>query len=155
MEVTSKFSKLYMIQLYIGYFGGLAIIITLLFFSKLNISNPLFWLTFPLIAFYTYAILDLTAKKSLITKLTVSEKGIEIEYLNSKEKDFIKFNQISNVKVKNQRLRISRNPINDGYFETSLLLDDKSVIIISENQFDNYNDIMKIIHLNLKKLHVA
>lgn len=155
MKVISRFSKLYAIQLCIGYVGGLTVIILLSYFSELNFENPLFWLACMVTALYTHTVIDLLTPKSLITEIAINEIGLGIKYQNSKEQTIIGFDKIDKIRVRRLRLRISRNPINDGYFETLIILKDKSIIVISESQFDNYDEIMKAIQANYKSAHEA
>lgn len=78
-----------------------------------------------------------------IYKIEVLENGIEKKSILSIKTELIPFIEIEDITI--EKLRVSSlkgNPINDGYSFSTINLKKGKEIIISPDQFENYNEIM-------------
>lgn len=149
MQIESKFRKLFWVRIGIGF---LTLIITLYIclnsisqYSSL-LKNPIFLVSIIFISFLLYVSLDLFE----IFKLIITDKGIEKILLISKRKQFIPFKDIIGIKKHKIRMRTKSGNLTDGYSVSILQLVNGKTLIISPDNFENYNDIMLVIKNNLE-----
>ena len=149
MQIESKFRKLFWVRIAIGFLVLVATsylcLISISKYSQL-IRNPVFIGTFIFISFLIYASLDLFK----IFKLIVTDQGIEKILLISGKKQFIPFTSIIGIKKEKIRMRTKSGALTDGYTVSIVKLENNKTLVISPDNFDNYNDIMLAIKNNLE-----
>ena len=89
-----------------------------------------------------------------VFKIIVSEKGIIKTSFISNEKEFIPFSSIANIQLTrvNGYSTSDAGQITTGYFESLITLKNNKKLIISPDYFENYQEIIKAIKMNMEKL---
>ena len=86
-----------------------------------------------------------------INKVIVDNQGIEI--FNYKSSTRIQYSEIETIEVRKHRTYVNRIPITNGYFYSELRLKTNKNILISPDKFENYQEIMELIRINITKLN--
>ncbi len=150
MLIKSNFRKLFCVKLVIGIF----LFLILLIFSLNTIFNdfdkskiPILCLALTLLSFLTYASFDMFKLFSLV----ITENGIEKTSLITRRKQIIPFKIISNIKQQKVRYRNTRGiNISDGHSISILKFENGKSLIISPDNFENYQKIMSVINKKLE-----
>jgi len=98
------------------------------------------------LAFLIYIAIDLLK----IFSLEITEKGIEKKSLVFKTKRHIPFTSILSIGKQKIRSRNTRGYISDGFTVSVLKLKNGENLIISPDSFENYQEIIEAIELNLQ-----
>ncbi|MGE6355140.1 hypothetical protein ACQKCJ_14830 [Flavobacterium sp. NPDC079362] len=145
MQINSEFRKALGRRII---FGCLLFIITLIYIlyaflgNKESPINPLTVIVFMVFAFLIYASPDLFK----ICKLTITETGIEKTMAITGQKKFIPFETIYMIKKGKIKLQNRGGAaISDGFYFSTLILDNKENIIISPDHYENYKEIIMTI----------
>lgn len=149
MSVTSKFRTLYFAKYIFVYSIVFAIIIVLLFLvftdKEFTFLLPVALIVLAILISYSIGFLNLS-------RITLSEEGIVNEALFRKKKTFISYIQIEKISSERIRSRVKGGGyINDGYTEARLNLKDGKVLIISQDCYENYADLIAALFQYHKK----
>ncbi|GAA6765181.1 hypothetical protein AAFH68_11160 [Flavobacterium sp. CGRL1] len=147
MYIASEFRKILGIRIIMGLF---LFVITLSYvvyngFSTSEI-NPLTVMAYMVLFFLVYCFPDLFK----IFKLTITEEGIEKTMVITGAKQFIPFDNIQYIKKGKVKLRNKTGDISDGYYFTTLMLENKKSLVISPDHFENYKILITNIEDNFK-----
>lgn len=148
MQIESKFRKLFWVRIVIGFLAFMAVLYLCLIFILKDLKilkNPIFIGALIFLSFLIYVAIDLFK----IFKLIITEEGIEKCFLISKRKEYIVFKDIISIKKERSRMRTKSGELTDGYTVSILQLVNKKILVISPDNFENYNDIMLAIKSNL------
>ena len=153
MQLKSKFRKLFWVRIVIGFLAFL-IVLFYIILSLLNnvlevtllFKNPFLLAAFIFLAFLAYVALDLLK----IFRLTITETGIEKTLIISGRKEDIFFTSITGLKKERIRMKTKSGNLTDGYSISILKLENNKSLIISPDNFENYNDIMLAIRDKLE-----
>lgn len=147
--IESKFRKLFWVKIAIGF----VVFIAVLYYCLNSISeysqlskNPVFIVSAVFLLLFLCAALDDLFK---VCKLIVTDKGIEKILLISGRKQYIPFADIIDIKKRKIIAQGKAGPLTDGYSLSILQLVNDKTLIISPDNFENYNDIMLAIKSNL------
>ena len=142
MQIKSEFRKA--LGRRIG-FGCVLFVITLLFVSYTFLSssqvsiNPLLVMACMILLFLIYVSPDVFK----ISKLTITENGIEKMNVVTGHKQFIPFETIHYIKKGKIKMRNRGGAdISDGFHFSTIVLENKKSFIISPDHFENYKDVM-------------
>ncbi|RZK06778.1 MAG: hypothetical protein EOO46_15050 [Flavobacterium sp.] len=152
MKVYSKLRKEFMIKQILGFGLGI-IVIPLCFYNSFydggfDYQNSLFQVGCILSIIFIVFAVSLLLPKSLIKEIVVFENGIEISFFSKNQSQFIKYDEISNIYVARIRQQVKSGYITDGYLVSNLQLKSGEEILISHDEFENYNEIMSAINSN-------
>ena len=147
-KIESKFRKLFWVKIAIGF----VVFIAVLYFSLNSISeysqlikNPVFIVSAVFLLLLFCAALDLFK----VCKLIVTDKGIEKILLISGRKRYIPFTDIIGIKKRKITAQGKAGQLTNGYILSILQLVNDKTLIISPDNFENYNEIMLAIKSNL------
>ena len=148
--IKSNFRKLFCIRLAIGIF----LFLILLVFSLNTIFNDfdkskilILFLALTLLSFLIYVSFDLFNLFSLV----ITENGIEKTSIITRRKQIIPFKIISNIQQQKVRYRNTRGVnISDGHSISILKFENGKSLIISPDNFENYQEIMSAINGKLE-----
>lgn len=152
MQIESKFRKLFWVRIGIGFLVLIAIFYMCLNFilkSSQTLKNPFFIVGLVFISFLLYVALDLFK----IFKLKITGKGIEKTLLISKRTRYIPFKSIIGIKKQKLRMRTKSGNLTDGYSITVLQLENNKTLVISPDNFENYEEIICVVKDNLEFLN--
>lgn len=150
-KIESKFRKLFWVRIGIGFLVFMAVLYFCLnSISKYSqlIKNPVFIVSavFLLLLLLLFcAALDLFK----VCKLIVTDNGIEKILLISGRKQYIPFADIIGIKKRKITAQGKAGPLTDGYSLSILQLVNDKTLMISPDNFENYNEIMLAIKSNL------
>lgn len=144
MEIKSKFRKLFWVRIGIGLFVFMIILNICLNsisqYSQLS-KNPVFIVSLIFLLLFFIAGLNLLET----FKLIITDQGIVKISIISGRKREIPFSSIVNLKKQKIRMQTKSGHLTDGYTLSILTLDNNSRLIISPDDFTNYNEIMTAI----------
>lgn len=147
MQINSEFRKALGRRIL---FGSFLFVITLIYIvyafwgNKTSAINPLTVMVVMVFAFLIYVAPDLFK----ICKLTITETGIEKTMVITGKKKFIPFETINIIKKEKIKLQNRGGAaISDGFYFSTLILDNKEKIIISPDHYENYKDLMSAIKI--------
>lgn len=141
MQIESKFRKLFWARIGTGF---LLFIITVYLclnsisqYSRL-IKNPVFIVSFIFILFFFFAALDLLRT----FKLIITDQGIEKILLISGQKQYIPFTSIIGIERRKIRMQTKSGYLTDGYSISIIKLENNRTLVVSPDNFENYDEIM-------------
>lgn len=149
--MKSKFRKLFWIRLSLGFALFVILILVLinrLFLNPQETKSLTLLVVFVALLFLSYLSLDLLK----IFTLKVSENGIKITFLITKKKKYIPYNSITSIEKEKVTLRNAQGNITDGYYISILNFENDSLIISPDN-FENYEELMIEIKTKLNNQH--
>ena len=146
MKITSEFRTLFIVRKILGITSILAIGCFLII-SALEKKE---WEMLLLILFAELILLYFLIKDfQKIYKIKVAENGIYKISIFLNKAEFIPYKEIKTVRSeKVQGSSTDAGEITLGYFESVLITNKNQKILISPDNFENYNEIMKAIKLN-------
>lgn len=153
MQVVSKFRTAYWLWQFVSYAGGLFIIWFCVYYSieegRLDYQNGFFWIACMAALALVYQTMNLLF--TVLKRLTITEEGIELYYLVTKQYDLIEYEQIADFRT---QLITSRQGAGKtaGYHQLEIVLMNGRSIIFDENQFENYNEVKNAIYRNKSEL---
>lgn len=147
-KIESKFRKLFWVRIGIGFLVFMAVLYFCLNsisqYSQL-IKNPVFIVSAVFLLLFFCAALDLFK----VCKLIVTDNGIEKILLISGRKQYIPFTDIIGIKKRKITAQGKAGQLTNGYILSILQLVNDKTLIISPDNFENYNAIMLGIKSNL------
>lgn len=145
--MKSKFRKLFWIRLVLGIVLFVILILILInrvFLNPQETKNLTLVVVVIALLLLSYLSLDLFK----VFTLKVSENGIKTTFLITKKKKYIPFNSITSIEKEKVTLRNAQGNITDGYYISILNFENDSLIISPDN-FENYEELMLVIKYKL------
>lgn len=149
MIIQSKFRKLFLVKILFACFFFFLVLFFNLKFLYENLSNfkdPFFVLA----VFLLIILIRLGFEVLNIYTLKVSEKEIFHTILVTQKTTNFSYDQIAGInreKVPGQQT--GRGQISDGFFRTVIVFNDGSKLIVSPDDFENYQELIFLINSNL------
>lgn len=149
MIIQSKYRKLFLVKiLFACFIFFLVLFLNLKFLCEnlFNFKDPFFVLA----VFLLILIIRLSFEVLNIYSLKVSEKDISHTILVTQKTTNFSYDQITSVnreKVAGQQT--GRGQISAGFFRTVIIFNDGSKLIVSPDDFENYQELLMVIKNNL------
>lgn len=140
MKLHSKFRTLYLIRINILFFIFDFFCLSS-FFNSFRTEN--FQVILGSIIFLALSLFFHIRKLSSVNEIIVLEKGIQRTTLASHKAEFIPFSAMVNIQTERiQGSYSDAGQITTGYFESTIFLENGKELLISPDQYDNYQEIV-------------
>jgi len=139
MIVTSKFRAFYIAKYVLIYSLMLAFSIGAFFSTLKNKENS----PFLVVTLVFSAVVIVTSLEFLnLSKLTINSDGIKNYSIFFKKTTFISYSEIENLNSERMRIKSKGGYINDGYTRATINLKTGSTLIISQDCYENYEELI-------------
>jgi hypothetical protein len=149
MIIQSKFRKLFLVKILFACFFFLLVLffnLKFLYENLFNFKDPFFVLA----VFLLIILIRLGFEVLNIYTLKVSELDISHTILVTQKTTKFRYDQITSIrKEKVAGQQTGRGQISAGFFRTVIVFNDGSELLVSPDDFENYQELMLAINSNL------